>query len=401
MGESLTGQEPSTPEEQTISPEHEEKQTTKKYDALIVFGFGARPRTKEESAVDPDRMEDKGWHLTTGTKARVLAAGELWEMGEIDKIVLSEGGTPDKEKSGGELMREYLMSKYPDIPEDRIVVEDKSSNTIENFAGTVDYLDGLEEERKLQRKPSLRYAFLSNTFHMARIQSLAGKFGVEGDGFTAEDVLELAAQQREEKTGIPTTHKYDIWRNRMSSPEGNDVWRDENEVIRREYIHVINSLISQAQRGTIEAEESYLIQLLSKTWNAERRKILDEDLKKMGVDLDALSRRIEDRITQLGKTSYRDYLRQENRWQGGLDYVPEYWLYQAARVRPERFRKMLQDPKNADAIMLLNMLGYHDVQEMNDDEFENMRSTISSPQFIKDHRQIPPGEWDSESPIYN
>ena len=71
-------------EGETVIEEDKENETKKRYGHLIVFGFGAKPRTKEEAAQDPDRKEDMGWHLTVGTKARVLAAGELWEMGEMD-----------------------------------------------------------------------------------------------------------------------------------------------------------------------------------------------------------------------------------------------------------------------------------------------------------------------------
>lgn len=394
MPEQLSGYNPEAEEVEPMAKE-------KPIDALVVFGFGAQPRTKEEASFDPDRQQDKGWHLTVGSKARILAMGELWRMGEIDKIILSEGGTPDKEKSGGQLMKEYLLSKYPEIPEDKIVVEDKASNTIKNFAGTIDYLDGLEAKHDQEKKPKPKYAFLSNTFHMPRIQSLAHRFGINGQGFTAEDVLELAAQQREERTGIPTVNRYNIWRNRMSSPEGNDIWREENEVVRREYVGEINSLIAKAKKGEIRADHDYLIGLLSKTWSAERRESLDTDLQKLGIDTDALHQRIAEKIARLGKTSYRDYLRQENRWLGGVSYLPEYWLYQAAKVGPERFRKILQDPDNSDAAALLEQLGYHDVLSMSDEEFSNMKNAISSPQFVKDHRKVPPEEWENEAPDYN
>ncbi len=179
--------------------EDKERETKKRYSHLIVFGFGANPRTEEEADADPDGEHDAGWHLTAGTKARVLAAGELWKMGEVDKIIMSEGKAPDKEKSGGELMREYLLVKYPEISEDKVVVEDKASNTIENFAGTIDSLDNEESNEGADRENfgENNLAFLSNRFHMSRIKEIAEKFGISGDSFSAEDVLKLAALLRE------------------------------------------------------------------------------------------------------------------------------------------------------------------------------------------------------------
>jgi len=156
-----------------------EVEPKKRYGYLIVFGFGAKPRTIEEAKADPDRKEDMGWHLPVGTKARVLAAGELWRMGEVDNIIMSEGGSADKEKSGGELMREYLLAKYPEIPDDNVIVEDRATNTIENFAGTVNFLDesNIHSDKAVgsqtEATGSSSVAFLSNRFHMARIKNIA------------------------------------------------------------------------------------------------------------------------------------------------------------------------------------------------------------------------------------
>jgi len=37
---------------------------------------------------------------------------------------------------------------------------------------------------------------------------------------------------------------------------------------------------------------------------------------------------------------------------------------------------------------------------MADEEFEKMRQSISSPEFIKSHRKLPPEEWESATPEY-
>jgi len=162
------------------TPEEKKRREGERYSHLIVFGFGAKPRTKEEADEDPDGKHDMGWYLTAGIKARVLAAGELWNMREVDKIIMSEEKGPDKEKSGGELMKEYLLAKYPEIPEDKVVVEDKASNTIENFAGTIDSFDDeeLNEGANDENSGKNNLAFLSNGFHMSRIQEIAKKFGL-------------------------------------------------------------------------------------------------------------------------------------------------------------------------------------------------------------------------------
>jgi uncharacterized SAM-binding protein YcdF (DUF218 family) len=379
-----------------------ESEPKKRYGYLIVFGFGAKPRTIEEAEADPDREEDIGWHLPVGTKARVLAAGELWRMGEIDKIVMSEGKGPDKEKSGGELMREYLLAKYPEIPDDNVIVEDRATNTIENFAGTVNFLDesNIHSDKAIgsrtEATDSSNVAFLSNRFHMARIKNIAEKFGFKGDGFAAEDVLGLAASQKIDKKGNPYSKRFDIWNYRMSNPEGNDVWRDPNEVARRHYLKTVYHLISGAKANKDEEKVQEYTSFLSKVWHPELRLELDQSLADLGVDVEALHHEIEEEIKRMGKTSYRDYLRQENRWSQGMNEVPEYWLFQVAKVNSVRFRKILQDPLNIAAVKTLEDLGYNDPLNMGEEDFEKMRQTVSSDDFIKQHRKLPPQEWEGE-----
>lgn len=409
MGEVLSGHdEPSEekkPEE--IKSQEQEREAIKRYDALVVFGFGARSRTKEEVANDPDRLQDSGWHLTVGTKARVLAAGELWKMGEVDKIIFSEGSAPNKEKSGAQLMREYLLAKYPEIPEEKVILEDKAANTIENFAGVVDYLDrsGLtgskkgDGEKKIA-KPSSNIAFLSNRFHLARIQQIAEKFGLKGDGFSAEDVLALAAASREQETGKKTIDRFNLWQTRMSTPEGNEAWRDPNEVAHREYLTFLRELITKAEVDQNQEKREKYLSLIAKSWNPKLRDELDSQLVSEGIDVEPVHKKVDERLKQLGATSYKDYLRQENRWSGGMEHFPEYWIFQAAKVSNERFRKILQDPKNSDAVGEITNLGFTNPLEMNDEEFERMRRSISSPEFINSHRKLPPEDWESETPKY-
>lgn len=389
--------------EEEVSVEREEK--NKPYEVLVVFGFGARPRSKQEAEENPDQND--GWHLTVGTKARVLAAGELWRMGEVDKIILSEGSAPDKEKSGAQLMKEYLLAKYPEIPEEKVILEDKAANTIENFAGTVDYLDrsGVtgsrkENEEKKITKPSSSIAFLSNRFHLARIEQIAEKFGIQGDNFSAEDVLALAAAKREQETSHPTVDRFNLWNARMSTPEGNEAWRDPNEVAHREYLALLRELITKAEADQDQGKKEKYFSLIAKSWNPKLREDLDSQLESEGINVEPIHKKIDERLKQLGATSYRDYLRQENRWSGGMKMLPEYWLFQAAKVNNKHFRKILEDPRNSDAIALISESGFANPLEMDDEEFEKMRQTISSDEFIKSHRKLPPEDWESESPEY-
>ena len=376
----MSENEPNPQDFESGNDSSKEKEKSKQFDMLIVFGFGVKYNE-----------QDKGWQLPAGAKARILAAGELWKMGDINKIVLSEGGQPDR-TSGGQLMKEYLVTHYPDIPEDNIVVEDSATNTIENFAGVVDYID---ETTEAQENPKdLNIAFLSNRFHMPRINDLAERFEIKGTVFSAEEVLALAAANREKEKGIPTVDRVKNLEYLMSNPQGNEVLRDPNLIATREYSNLIDQLqIDCLKEGDTE-KKAQLETLRKDIFTEKQRDEADQKLTDLGVDIESLKSRIAQKIGAKGATSYGTFLNQENRWDGGLTQMPEYWLYQAAKVNSERFKKMLFSKENEDAFNLIIQLGYKNPSEMSSEEFEQMRKEISSDDFIKNNRKVPPAEWE-------
>jgi len=149
---------------------------------------------------------------------------------------------------------------------------------------------------------------------MPRIQEIAKKFGLSGDSFSAEDVLKLAALSREQKTGTPTVGRFLKWEHLMSSAEGNDEYRNADEVARRVYIQEIQKLIDGIED---DEEKQRFISLISKLGDSQVRVELDKDLSVAGVDIDEDHQRVQNKIEDMGTISYRDYLQQENRWSGG------------------------------------------------------------------------------------
>ncbi len=87
------------------------------FDALVVLGKNWReyPPGKE-----PQKFKLR---LSIESKMSVLAAGEMFKEGLIDKIIFSTGKTAGKEyPSEGEEMIKYLKERYPDIPEEAIIL---------------------------------------------------------------------------------------------------------------------------------------------------------------------------------------------------------------------------------------------------------------------------------------
>lgn len=232
-----------------------EKKKTKPIDALVVFGGGIlsdQDLESQERGKSTLGKPEQGWRLPLGAKLRVLAASELYLNGQVEDVILT-GGPMKKnegiEDSEAQLMRDYFLRKLeqrwrsellndykeaegnvrnaegeirPDIAgrineiiemrlqdaSQHVLLEDKATNTIENFAHTINFID---------RNPSKyqNIALLSNNFHIDRIVKLAGKMGVKGQGIGSEDVV------------ADLGPRYETVAKRYFDPEENSAYRQE------------------------------------------------------------------------------------------------------------------------------------------------------------------------------
>lgn len=103
--------------------------------------------------------------LTSSTTKRVLEAVRLYDLMDQPTVVLSGGsGNPFVEVSEAALMRELLLNLR--IPDRRIVMEGKSSNTFENAAGV----------KRLPLKPPL--ILITSASHMDRALRVFKRLGM-------------------------------------------------------------------------------------------------------------------------------------------------------------------------------------------------------------------------------
>lgn len=236
----------------------EDKETAEKekpIDALVVFGFGiTSDQDLEKAAMGKSLIghPERGWRLPLGAKLRTMAAAKLFSEGQVGDVILTGGAVKEKEgvpSSEAQLMKDYFLKKLeqkwrkglleeykeaegnirdaegkirPDIEtkineiintrlqdaDQHILLEDKATNTIENFAHTINYL---EENKEQYRNISL----LSNDFHLDRIVKLANKLGVKGEGQGAEELVS-EIDPRLEKVA-----------DNYFDPEQNQVYREE------------------------------------------------------------------------------------------------------------------------------------------------------------------------------
>lgn len=199
-------------ESNDVVPESEDH---KPVDALIVFGAGIRSDQELDKLgfQSPDEFESADAGLTSrlrlpmAAKLRTVAAAEFYLQGQTGDVIFTGGKVKEGEgveQSEAQLMKDYFEKivckrwaaelkkegKEPEeirsIVEERwaqtephILLEDKATNTIENFAYTVNFLDRNKSKYR-------NIALLSNEFHMDRIMQLAEMLRVQGERVSAE-----------------------------------------------------------------------------------------------------------------------------------------------------------------------------------------------------------------------
>jgi hypothetical protein len=200
--------------EEILEPmEQGEVVNDKPINALVVFGGGIHSDENfERMAMGKSLIghPEKGNRVPLLARLRVLGAVELYLQGKVEDVILT-GGPVAKDKgieaSEAELMREYflrtlkkrwrtelkqqglgeneaegeLVKRLLEVDE-HILLEDKATNTIENFAHTISFLE--ENKTKYQH-----IGFISNEFHMDRILQLGRKFQVEGERLPSEPLV--------------------------------------------------------------------------------------------------------------------------------------------------------------------------------------------------------------------
>lgn len=131
-------------------------------DVLIVLGAGIR-----------------GTSPTLTLKYRLDSAADYLERNPETLCIVSGGQGEDEAVPEAEVMKNYLLARG--INEDRIVVEDRSSSTEENFRFSKAMIDELFPEGAVT-------VFTTTRFHVFRSELVAKKEGVSAEGIPARGV---------------------------------------------------------------------------------------------------------------------------------------------------------------------------------------------------------------------
>ena len=112
----------------------------------------------------------RGERVSVGLAKRLDKAYEYYELNPDAVIIVSGGQGPQEDISEALAMKRYLVDKG--VPEDKIIMEDKSTSTIENFK----YSHEIMIERGLSEDSVV---FVTNAYHVYR-----GSYYAEKEGLT-------------------------------------------------------------------------------------------------------------------------------------------------------------------------------------------------------------------------
>lgn len=161
-----------SPELQPEEPSHEIQTNLP---IIVIFGSGLKFQNNE--------IESKAQSLalTIEGKMRVLAAGTMFAEGSAGEIIFSGGKTFGKDRpSEAKAMKEYLLKKFPEIPEESITLDEQSHDTSESA----------ENITRLLKEDNRPVIVLTNESHLPRVEKLFKNYGAKiASGATAEEKI--------------------------------------------------------------------------------------------------------------------------------------------------------------------------------------------------------------------
>ena len=119
----------------------------------------------------------KGNKISTSLLYRLETALDFHEMYPDVKIIVSGGQGEDESISEASAMRNFLVDNG--VSSELIIIEDKSTNTYENFLYTKQVLENITG------KSDFEITIVSNNFHMYRAKYFANRIGFKAWGYPA------------------------------------------------------------------------------------------------------------------------------------------------------------------------------------------------------------------------
>ena len=140
----------------------------KKVDYVIILG--ARVKEEKPSNSLMERIKAATEYLKKNPKVKVIATGG---QGKNENVA-----------EGFAIKRELLKNG---ISEDRIILEDKSKNTVENFRFSLEKIKNIEDGKKdvsnNEKNRKIKVLITTNDYHIFRSKNIARKVGFDNENY--------------------------------------------------------------------------------------------------------------------------------------------------------------------------------------------------------------------------
>lgn len=146
-------------------------------EGLIVSAMAEKPE-KNLDYVIVLGAQVRGTRITKSLRKRLEAACDYLEENKDTVAVVSGGQGKGEDLSEAQCMKDYLTERG--ISEERIIMEDKSTNTDENIEFS------MEKIREHAGERELKLGIVTNNFHVYRTKAVCAKKGYQVQGIAAE-----------------------------------------------------------------------------------------------------------------------------------------------------------------------------------------------------------------------
>ncbi|GEM_PF-1073893 len=175
----------------------ETEKTKPIYEAVIVLGKNLNLLGKPRARAGTKDV------LSAESKMSALAALQMYKSGQTQKIIFSGGKTSGPEwNSEAASMRSYIFARANvmglKIPEDHIILEEKSFDTATN-AREVAKLLGIDDlnsqDAGTGRTDNQKLALITTANHLPRASRLFEAYGIKTHGIRTEEILKTRSQR--------------------------------------------------------------------------------------------------------------------------------------------------------------------------------------------------------------
>ncbi len=151
------------------------------YDAVIILGKNVGYLGSK------NKIRNSKNYLSPKSELNVIAGALFLKKNQTKILIFSGGKTAGKNyPSEAEAMRNFLLSKYLDIPVSSIILEDKSFDTKQNAKNS---------KLIIENNNFKKISFITTNAHIPRSKKLFKKVGLDIKGYSAEEIVEQNAPE--------------------------------------------------------------------------------------------------------------------------------------------------------------------------------------------------------------